>query len=178
MKWSAKKQPLHSCSWCLFNLGNIKNIRHWPSLLPRVSKAQEASLDKWESFGRTLSSSTTTLVSRWVRRSTIWLKKCTNDPLHKIQKVKTIWRRNVDFTLRNPWGEGSRGRGSNAGICRICFGTLSSDFGDISLLYLNVQLQGFAFVCSNTSIAPISNNFLKLPTILWNVGEIPANTWN
>ena len=76
------------------------------SLLPRASEAQEASLDKWESFGRTLSSSTTTLVSRWVRRSTIWLKKCTIDPLHKIQKVKTIWRRNVDFTLRNPWGRG------------------------------------------------------------------------
>ena len=69
-------------------------------------QAQEAGLDKWESFGRTLSSSTTTLVSRWVRRSTIWLKKCTIDPLHKNQKVKTICRWNVDFTLRNPWGRG------------------------------------------------------------------------
>ena len=76
----------------------------------------------------------------------IWLKKCTNGPLHKIQKVKTIWRRNVQFTLRNPMGEGLRSRGSDAGICRICFGTLSLDFEDISIMYLNVQVYEFVFV--------------------------------
>ena len=177
MKWSAKKQPFHSCSLCLFNKKTSRIFDINP--FPRVSEAQEAGLDKWESFGRTLSSSTTTLVSRWVRKSTIWLKKCTNDPLHKIQKAKTIWRRNIHFTLRNSLGEGLRGRRSNAGICRICFGTLSLDFWDISPMYIWMFSFGGLILCgSNTSSAPISNNFLKVPTILWKVGEIPANTWN
>ena len=159
-------------------LGNIENIRHWPSLPSRVSEAQEAGLDKWESFGRTLSSSTTTLVSRWVRRSTIWLKNCTNDPLHKIQKMKTIWRRNVHFTLRNPWG-----RGYGAGVLMLEFAgfVLELFLWTLETFHLCIwmfRFKGLFLYGSNTSIAPISNKFLKLPTILWNVGEISANTWN
>ena len=157
--------------------GNIRNIRHRPSLLPRVSEAQEAGLDKWESFGRTLSSSTTTLVSRWVRRSTIWLKKCTNDPLHKIQKVKTIWRRNVDFTLRNPWG---RGYGTGGLTLEFTGFVLELFLWTLETFHFCIWMFSFTLFLygSGTYMASIFNNFLRIPTIPWKVGEITANAWN
>ena len=175
MKWSAKKQPFHSCSLCLFNKKTSRIFDINP--FPRVSEAQEARLDKWESFGRTLSSSTTTLVSRWVRRSTIWLKKCTIDPLHKNQKVKTICRWNVDFTLRNPWG---RGYGTGGLTLEFAGFVLELFLRTLEIFHFYIWMfsfKGLLLYGSSTYIASIFNNFLKIPTIKWKVGEITANAW-
>ena len=108
----------------------------------------------------------------------IWLKKCTNGPLHKIQKVKTIWRRNVDFTLRNPWGRGYGAGGLTlefAGfVLELFLWTLETFHFCIWMFrFKSLFLYGWG-----TYMASILNNFLKISTIPWKVGEILANPWS